>query len=186
MIKLRTMIVGAEELGGSSTAASDSRLIPLGNFFRRFKIDELTQFLNVLAGDMSVVGPRPNVLKGGVDRYTGEERRLLSVRPGITDLASIVFADEGEILKDSPDADALYDSVIRPWKNRLALKYVDRRSFALDLRLIALTIVGLVSREAALRGADRILASWRVEPVLRRICRRTEPLPPGAPPGMVA
>jgi lipopolysaccharide/colanic/teichoic acid biosynthesis glycosyltransferase len=186
MIKLRTMFADGDRLGGSSTAISDRRLTPLGIVLRRYKIDELPQFWNVVIGEMSVVGPRPNVRCGGVDRYTAEELRLLSVRPGITDAASIVFADEGEILNRSPDPDALYDQVIRPWKNRLALKYVDRRSFALDLRLIALTIVGLVSREAALRGADRILASWRVEPVLRRICRRTEPLPPGAPPGMVA
>jgi lipopolysaccharide/colanic/teichoic acid biosynthesis glycosyltransferase len=186
MFKLRTMVVGAEELGGSSTAASDRRLIPLGAALRRFKLDELPQFFNVLRGEMSVVGPRPNVRKGGVDRYTSEEKRLLSVRPGVTDLASIVFADEGEILRGSPDPDALYDSVIRPWKSRLALEYVDRRSLALDLRLIALTIVGLFSRRAALRGAERILVSWKVEPALQRICSRSEALPPGAPPGVAA
>ena len=183
MIKLRTMIVGAEALGGSSTAASDRRLIPLGHGLRRLKIDELPQFLNVLAGEMSVVGPRPNVLKGGVDRFTAEERRLLEVRPGITDLASIVFSDEGEILKDSLDPDALYDSAIRPWKNRLGLIYVDNQSLWLDFRLIALTAVAICSRSAALRGSDRILSRLGADDELKRICRRNGPLPHGQPPG---
>jgi len=186
MIKLRTMVVGAERLGGSSTSSADSRLIPLGNSLRRFKLDELPQFFNVLIADMSIVGPRPNVRMGGVDRYTAAERRLLSVRPGITDLASIVFSDEGEILKGSPDPDALYDAVIRPWKNRLALEYVDRRSFSLDLRLIALTLTSLASRKAALRGADSILAKWGVDSALRRICARSDALPAGTPPGKTA
>jgi lipopolysaccharide/colanic/teichoic acid biosynthesis glycosyltransferase len=183
MFKLRTMIVGAEQFGGSSTSVSDHRLIPLGRSLRRLKIDELPQFWNVLVGDMSVVGPRPNVLKGGVDRYTSEERRLLSVRPGITDLASIVFSDEGEILKGSRDPDALYDSTIRPWKNRLGLIYVDGRSMLFDLRLIWLTGVAIFSRVRALREIDRILDRLGADAKLKRICRRDDPLPHGLPPG---
>jgi len=186
MIKLRTMIAGSEVLGGSSTAASDPRLTRLGLVLRRFKIDELPQFFNVLAGQMSVVGPRPNVRRGGVDLYTSQERMLLTVRPGITDLASIVFADEGEILKGSPDPDALYDSVIRPWKNRLALIYLEHQSLALDLRLIGLTMVALMSRPAALRGIDRLLERWEVSDVLRRVCTRVDPPAAAAPPGQTA
>lgn len=182
MIKLRTMIVDAEDLGGSSTAASDQRLIPLGHTLRRLKIDELPQFWNVLAGDMSVVGPRPNVMSGGVDRYTAAERLLLTVRPGITDLASIVFSDEGEILMNSADPDALYDAVIRPWKNRLGLIYVDNRSLLLDFRLIWLTAFAIFSRSKALRGIDRILKRLGTDAELQRICRRTGPLPHGQPP----
>lgn len=186
MFKLRTMIVGAEQFGGSSTPVSDHRLIPLGRGLRRFKIDELPQFVNVLVGDMSIVGPRPNVFEDGVDRYTVEEWRLLSVKPGITDIASIVFSDEGEILKGSPDPDALYDSAIRPWKNRLGLIYVDNRSMLLDLRLIWLTGVAIFSRRRVLREIDRILDRLGADGQLKRVCRRNEPLPHGQPPGQRA
>lgn len=183
MLKLRTMAVGADRLGGPSTAASDSRVTPLGSALRRFKVDELPQFWNVLKGDMSVVGPRPNLRHGGVDRYTVEERRLLSVSPGVTDLASIVFSDEGEILKDSPDPDALYDSVIRPWKNRLGLFYIDNGSLLLDIRLIWVTAVAICSKTKALRQVIRMLDSLGAEQELQRICCRDEPLPHGLPPG---
>ena len=186
MFKLRTMIPDAHSVGGTSTAATDSRLTRLGSALRRFKLDELPQFWNVLRGDMSIVGPRPNVRAGGVDRYTSEERKLLLVRPGITDLASIVFSDEGEILRDSPDPDALYDAVVRPWKNRLALLYVERRSFSLDLVLIGLTILGFLSKEAALRAIDAILERWGASEDLRESCARCAPLPVGVPPGHVA
>jgi lipopolysaccharide/colanic/teichoic acid biosynthesis glycosyltransferase len=186
MIKLRTMIAHGDRLGGSSTAACDTRLTPLGAALRRFKLDELPQFWNVLVGEMSVVGPRPNVRNGGVDRYTQEERGLLSVRPGITDLASIVFSDEGEILQNSADPDGLYDKVIRPWKNRLALLYVERRTMSVDLVIVGLTAIALVSKPSALRGVNLILAQWSAAPELQRICSRTEPLPPGEPPGWPA
>jgi lipopolysaccharide/colanic/teichoic acid biosynthesis glycosyltransferase len=185
MIKLRTMVAGGEALGGSSTSASDARVTPLGAALRRFKIDELPQFWNVVMGHMSVVGPRPNVPRD-VQRYTGRERELLSVRPGITDVASIVFSDEGAILDGAADADALYDAVIRPWKNRLALLYVERRSLAADLQLIVLTIVAFVSKPAALRAVDRVLRRWDADEALRRICARGEPLPVGEPPGEFA
>ena len=186
MVKLRTMVADGERLGGSSTAMSDSRLTPIGTVLRRYKIDELPQFWNVLVGDMSIVGPRPNVRNSGVDRYTPEELRLLSLRPGITDPASIVFADEGEILDRSPDPDALYDQVIRPWKNRLALLYVERGNMLVDLELVALTLLALFSRRAALRGVSAMLHRWNAPAELRRICSRSEPLPIGEPPGRLA
>ena len=186
MIKLRTMIPNGERLGGSSTASSDARLTRLGGAIRRYKLDELPQFMNVLLGEMSMVGPRPNLRRGGVHRYTVLERNLLHVRPGITDLASIVFSDEGEILKDAPDPDALYETIIRPWKNRLALLYVENRSFMLDLRLIALTLLALVSKRTALRGVDAILCEWKAAPELRHVCTRSGPLPIGLPPGQIA
>jgi lipopolysaccharide/colanic/teichoic acid biosynthesis glycosyltransferase len=186
MLKLRTMVPGGERLGGSSTSTSDSRLTPLGGTLRRFKLDELPQFWNVLVGDMSVVGPRPNFRRGGVDRYTARERELLSIRPGITDLASIVFADEGQILHASPDPDATYDMIIRPWKNRLGLLYVDHSNIGVDLRLIGLTIVSLVSRQSALRGIGVMLERWSASPHLRQICGRSDPLPEGEPPGQMA
>lgn len=185
MIKLRTMVADGDRLGGSSTATSDSRLTALGKALRRYKLDELPQFWNVLTGDMSVVGPRPNV-RGGVDRYTREELELLAVRPGITDLASIVFSDEGEILEGSSDPDALYDAVIRPWKNRLALTYIFNRSLPLDLQLIWLTVVSLLSKVSARQGVARILKGLGADEELRRICSRMEPLPHGLPPGSPA
>jgi lipopolysaccharide/colanic/teichoic acid biosynthesis glycosyltransferase len=186
MVKLRTMVSGGERLGGTSTAATDARLTSLGALLRRWKIDELPQFWNVLVGDMSVVGPRPNIRAGGVEHYTAEERKLLSVRPGITDLASIVFADEGDILSGAPDPDVLYDAIIRPWKNRLGLLYVAHRSLALDCRLIAATALALVSRRSALHRVNRLLKQIDADPSLREICLRENPLPAGAPPGQMA
>ena len=186
MLKLRSMTVDAEAAGGSSTAVSDGRVTRFGKVLRRWKLDELPQFWNVLVGEMSIVGPRPNVRRGGVDRYTPAELRLLALRPGITDLASIVFSDEGQILDGAADPDALYDEVIRPWKSRLGLLYIDHRSLAIDLRLLGLTAVALVAKPAALRGIDAILAEWGADEELRRICRRRSPLPRAQPPGLTA
>jgi lipopolysaccharide/colanic/teichoic acid biosynthesis glycosyltransferase len=182
MIKLRTMIVDAERNGVTSTAKSDARITPLGAILRRWKLDELPQLVNVLLGDMSLVGPRPNNRLGGVDRYTAEEMRLLSIRPGVTDLSSIVFSDEGDILDGAPDPDALYDAVIRPWKSRLGLLYVERRSFALDLEILWLTAVAIAAKPLALQGVDGVLAGWGAGEELRRVCRRLEPPPRGHPP----
>ena len=186
MAKLRTMTVDADRIGGASTSRSDGRVTPPGRLLRRWKIDELPQVWNVLLGQMSLVGPRPNLRRGGVDRYTREEMRLLDARPGITDLASIVFADEADILDGAPDPDALYDRVIRPWKNRLGLLYLDRRTLGIDLRILALTGLAILSRPAALRCVDRILADLRVDEALRGVCRRQDPLPWAAPPGLAA
>ena len=104
LIKIRTMTVDADKKGISSTSDNDIRIIPVGQKIRKYKIDELTQLFNVLIGNMSLVGPRPNV-KSEVDLYTEIEKKLLSVKPGITDFSSIVFSDEGKILenKENPD-----------------------------------------------------------------------------------
>lgn len=186
MIKLRSMQIDAEAQGGTSTALSDRRITPMGKLLRRSKLDELPQFWNVLIGEMSVVGPRPNTRRGGVDNYTHEEMRLLTVRPGVTDLSSIVFSDEGDILNGADDPDALYDAVIRPWKSRLGLLYTERGNIAADLEIIALTLIGTFARRPALRGVDTILNRWGASAELRRICRRRVPLLPAAPPGVMA
>ncbi len=183
MAKLRSMTVDADSRGAASTARSDARITPLGHVLRRWKLDELPQFWNVLIGEMSLVGPRPNSRRGGVDLYTPAELRLLSVRPGITDLASIVFADEAEILDGAPDPDARYDALIRPWKSRLGLLYVERRSLGADLRILGLTGLAIVARPLALAGVDALLARWSAREKLRLICRREDPLPAGQPPG---
>ena len=186
MAKLRTMTVDADRRGGSSTSRSDVRITAPGRWLRRWKIDELPQLWNVLVGQMSLVGPRPNVRRGGVDRYTPEELNLLGVRPGVTDLASIVFADEADILEGAPDPDARYDRLIRPWKSALGLLYLERRSLWIEVRIMSLTALGIVARPAALQGVDRILAQWGASEDLRRICRRDAPLPTAEPPGLPA
>jgi len=182
MIKLRSMAVDAEALGGTSTARRDPRITPLGHRLRHWKIDELPQFWNVLTGEMSLVGPRPNTRRGGVDRYTSAELRLLEIRPGITDLSSIVFADEGDIIDGAADPDSAYDVIIRPWKSRLGLLYIEHGDFATDLQLLWLTALAIVARPAALRGIDAILARWGADPDLRRVCARSAPLPISRPP----
>lgn len=186
MIKIRSMRINADKTGVTSTATNDNRITRVGHMIRRFKLDELSQFWNVLMGDMSVVGPRPNTRLHGVDEYTPLEMGLLDVRPGITDLSSIVFSDEGEILAGAQDADARYNAVIRPWKSRLGLLYIANRSVALDVRIIWLTAVAVVSKPKALVGVARILEQLKADPDLRRIAMRQEPLPEGLPPGMTA
>ena len=182
MSKLRSMIAGADKTGVCSTSANDERITALGRVIRRFKLDELTQFANVLAGQMSIVGPRPQV-PGDVVLYTEEEKRLLSVKPGITDLSSIVFADEGEILKDSDDPDRDYNRLIRPWKSRLGLLYVDRMSLPLDVKLIGLTALALVSRQSALDGIRQTLEDLGADEDLMKISTRRNRLLPADPPG---
>ena len=182
MVKLRSMVVNAQSTGVDSTGASDPRITPIGHFIRRFKLDELTQLWNVLRGDMSLVGPRPNV-KRETDLYTAVERRLLDVKPGITDIASIVFSDEGEILKDAADPDIAYNQLIRPGKSRLGLFYIDHRSMWLDLQLVLLTAVAVVSRRRALHALQRLLRRLDAPAELVQIAGRAGPLVPAPPPG---
>ncbi len=182
MLKFRSMLPDAWKTGVNSTAAGDLRITRVGRFLRRSKFDELPQLWNVLTGDMSLVGPRPQV-PADVSLYTAEERRILAMRPGITDLASIVFADEGEILRGSANPDLLYNQVIRPWKSRLALLYVERASFALDLKILRWTAGTLLSRQRALRCVGELLDTWGVGDPLRETVRRRGPLLAYPPPG---
>ena len=141
--KFRTMVVNAEKLGGPSTAGDDPRVTKIGRFLRKYKLDELPQLINVLKGEMSFVGPRPEVPME-VEAYNDEERRILTVNPGITDYASLKFHNEGEILRGSSDPHQTYREKIRPEKLRLALKYVEEQSFSVDLKMIFETIKTLV------------------------------------------
>ncbi len=147
IFKFRSMVLDAELKGGYSTAVDDPRLTKMGRFLRKHKLDELPQFLNVLAGDMSLVGPRPQV-KFYTDRYVGEERLILSVKPGITDLATLHFVDMDAVL-GSGDVDRRYMTEIEPIKNQLRLRYVRERSYLLDLRILVETLLRLIGINSA-------------------------------------
>jgi lipopolysaccharide/colanic/teichoic acid biosynthesis glycosyltransferase len=183
MVKLRSMVVNADRTGVTSTAAGDSRITPIGRMIRKLKLDELTQLWNVLCGDMSLVGPRPNTWETGVNLYTPVERELLTVRPGITDFSSIVFSDESEILAGSPDPELAYNQLIRPWKSRLSLFYIGHRSLLVDVRLIAFTALAIVSRPRALKGVSRLLEQLGAPAELVEISQRRKQLVPTLPPG---
>jgi len=183
MVKFRSMVVRADASGVDSTAGDDPRITRLGTFIRRFKLDEIPQLWNVFLGEMSLVGPRPNVERE-TRLYTMDEKRLLTVRPGVTDLASIVFADESDILRGSDDPDLRYNQIIRPWKSRLGLLYVDgRRSVRLDLRILSLTVMAAIDRRAALAGVRRLAQSMGADEALLAVILRISPLPSAAPPG---
>ena len=182
MVKFRSMVVNADKIGGSSTAATDRRITRVGQLVRAYKLDELVQLWNVLKGDMSLVGPRPQVLTDA-GLYTEAEKRMLTVRPGITDPASIVFSDEGDVLKGSANPDLRYNQIIRPWKSRLALAYIDHRNFRIDLWLIILTVVAIISRPTALHALGSLLLGWRLEPLVIRMAARQESLLAYPPPG---
>lgn len=136
--KFRTMVSDAERVGGPSTGLNDPRITPIGRFLRKHKMDEIPQFINVLKGEMSLVGPRPQV-----ERYTklykGEEKIILSVRPGLTDYASIHFIDMDATLGDG-DVDRKYLEEVEPQKNALRIRYVKEQSFFTDLKILFKTI----------------------------------------------
>lgn len=182
MIKLRSMVVGADSTGVDSTSQADVRITAVGHFIRRYKLDEVAQLLNVLRGDMSLVGPRPNVRRE-TDLYTEIERELLSVKPGITDFASIVFADEGQILEGHEDPDIAYNQLIRPGKSRLGIFYIQHQSLGVDLRICLLTGLGIVSRRRALRGVSRLISSLGGSQELVELAMRDGELQPSPPPG---
>lgn len=182
MIKLRSMVKNADKSGVDSTSANDNRITGVGRFVRKYKMDELSQLWNVLVGDMSLVGPRPNV-KRETDLYTAQEKKLLTVKPGITDFSSIVFSDEGDILKDSSDPDIAYNQLIRPWKSKLGIFYIENRSFVIDLQLIYLTVVAILSKEKALKKVSSILKRLHAPAELVKIALRDQDLVPTPPPG---
>jgi|SRR5215469_3177495 len=144
ILKFRTMVVDAERLGGSCTPDDDVRITKLGRWLRKSKLDELPQLVNVLLGEMSFVGPRPE-LERFTNMYDRRQRRILSVKPGITDLATMWDSDEGAVLAGERDPERVYREKILPTKLRLQLEYVQSASFFLDLRILVETLL-LVSR----------------------------------------
>lgn len=137
--KFRSMVMNADGIGGSSTSQEDPRVTRSGQFIRRHKIDEISQLINVFIGDMSIVGPRPEILQY-TNGYTGEFREILSVRPGITDWASIWNADEGGVLAGASDPDRAFEILIQPTKLRLQLQYVRNNGIWTDLMIILYTL----------------------------------------------
>ncbi|RPI74862.1 MAG: sugar transferase [Desulfobacteraceae bacterium] len=145
IFKFRTMVPDSEKRGGTSTPEDDPRITRIGKFLRKYKLDELPQLINVLNGEMSFVGPRPQVA-WAVALYGEEEKRLLSVQPGITDYASIRFRNEAVLLRGSLDPDKDYLEKIAPEKLRLSLAYVNAMSLGTDLKIIYMTLKALCGR----------------------------------------
>ena len=181
MIKLRSMKVNADKSGVASTANNDNRITPIGKIIRKVKFDEISQLINVLTGSMSLVGPRPQVAQD-VNLYTDKERILLTVRPGITDFASIVFSDEGNILEGSDDPDRDYNDLIRPWKSRLGLFYIEHQNTVLDLKLIIMTILSFINRKRILKKISKYLKIKNADENLVNVVMRQKVLTPEQPP----
>lgn len=182
MIKFRSMIVNASSSGVDSTAEDDHRITNIGKVVRKFKIDEIPQLFNVLMGNMSFVGPRPNVLNE-TNLYSEIENKILTVRPGITDFSSIVFSDEGEILKGSDNPDLKYNQIIRPWKSRLAIIYIENQSLIIDIKLIIWTVMGIINKKVVLKNITNFLTNIDCDQKLINICKRDKELEPFPPPG---
>jgi len=173
MIKLRSMCVDSWKYKADTTADDDPRITPIGRIVRRFKIDELPQIVNVLKGDICIVGPRPQVTTE-VNRYTSIEKGILKIKPGITDISSIVIADLGNISKGAKDPDLFYAQIVRPWKSRLALLYVEHASVWLDLRLMFYTVTNMFARSWTLNKLSKIVCQWEydVEDLPEIVARR--------------
>ncbi len=139
MYKFRTMVPRADQIGGPSTPRDDPRITRVGRWLRRFNLDELPQLINVLKGEMSIVGPRPEVPQY-VDLFTEEENAILSVRPGITDWATLWVRNEGKILEGSDDPERAYMEKVWPEKHRLQLEYVRNHSLWVDARIMLRTL----------------------------------------------
>ncbi len=182
MIKFRSMIVNASSSGVDSTAEDDNRITNIGKVVRKFKIDEIPQLFNVFMGQMSFVGPRPNVLNE-TNLYSKAENKILTVRPGITDFSSIVFSDEGEILKGSNNPDLRYNQIIRPWKSRLAIIYIENQSLLIDIKLIIWTILGIINKRLVLKNITNFLINIDCDQSLINTCKRDKELEPFPPPG---
>ena len=144
--KFRSMVMNADRIGGSSTSGEDPRVTMSGRFIRRYKIDELSQLINVLVGDMSLVGPRPEITTY-TDKYEGEFLEIMRVRPGITDWASIWNADEGGVLAGATDPDRAYEILIQPTKLRLQLRYVRTQRFLTDIKIILYTLRRIIDAD---------------------------------------
>ncbi|MEN6406731.1 MAG: sugar transferase [Thermoguttaceae bacterium] len=153
ILKFRTMVQNAPKLGGQITVGKDPRITRVGRLLRKTKTDELPQLINVLKGDMSLVGPRPEVRKY-VEMFADDYQEILRVRPGVTDLASIKYRDESNVLAAAADPEKEYVERVLPEKIQLAKEYVQRRSFWLDLFIIFGTIFRLIGDRVPRKSSE--------------------------------
>lgn len=143
LFKFRSMVSNADKKGLLTVGGNDSRITRIGYYLRKYKLDELPQLLNVLSGDMSLVGPRPEVRKY-VNMYSGEQLKVLSVKPGITDYASIEYSNENELLGSVPNPEEVYISEVMPAKLNLNLKYIREQSLLTDIKIIFMTFAKIL------------------------------------------
>lgn len=144
IFKFRSMVKNADKIGGGTTALNDPRITKVGNFLRKTKLDETPQLFNIIAGTMSFIGPRPELLRY-VEQYEGEEKLILKVRPGITDFSSIEFINLDEVV-GSGNADEMYEKYVLKKKNQLRIKYAKEVNFAIDCRLFLRTVWGVIEK----------------------------------------
>ena len=144
LLKFRTMFVDSDKKGLLTISDKDNRITPFGHFLRKFKLDELPQLLNILFGDMSFIGPRPEVRKY-VDLYTSNQLKVLDVKPGLTDYASLEYINENEILAKSSDPEKTYIEEIMPAKLSLNLKYIEEQNLTTDCKIFRKTLVKIFS-----------------------------------------
>ncbi len=153
LYKFRTMLTGSDKQGLLTVGDNDKRVTRSGRWLRKYKLDELPQLFNILKGDMSFVGPRPEVSKY-VDLYNERQKKILSVKPGITDWASIKYMDENEMLANVPDPEDYYIRYIMPSKAEINLKYVAEHNFWTDIKIIFLTIRNVFFKDRQLIGKN--------------------------------
>jgi lipopolysaccharide/colanic/teichoic acid biosynthesis glycosyltransferase len=164
MWKFRTMIRDASKIGPSLTIAGDSRVTRIGNWLREHKLDELPQLFNVVCGAMTVVGPRPEVPKY-VAMYTSEQRRVLALDPGITDRASILYANESSLLAEHSDPERFYIEQVVPEKIRINLEYASRATLLSDLAVVLETVRQILPRSKVLRTTTEMAPTFDCEGV---------------------
>lgn len=144
LFKFRSMRTDADKKGLLTVGGKDSRITRVGYYIRKYKVDELPQLINVLIGDMSLVGPRPEVRRY-TDLYNAEQQKVLSVKPGITDYASIEYSNENELLGKAADPEKVYIEEIMPAKLKLNMKYIAEQGVLTDLKIIWMTVVKILS-----------------------------------------
>ncbi|POY35784.1 glycosyl transferase [Solitalea longa] len=144
LLKFRTMFKGSDKKGLLTIGDRDNRVTKVGYYLRKYKLDELPQLINVFIGDMSLVGPRPEVRKY-VELYSAEQRKVLTVKPGITDYASLMFRNESELMAAQDNPESYYIQTILPTKLQYSLQYIERKSFWEDFKIILLTLKQIVA-----------------------------------------
>ena len=159
------MVLHADRNGVETTGSLDTRITSVGRFIRRYKIDELSQLWNVFIGNMSLVGPRPNTVKE-VEKYNTEEKLLLHSKPGITDISSIIFSNESDIVGLEKDPEQAYDKLIRPLKCKLGLIYAENQNFFLDCYLIVLTLLAIINKNKSMDLTKNLLINLNCEDAL--------------------